>query len=226
MTRSILVADEEWNAGAGEESFRVVSRVDNYLYLEAEAREYRPDVIFASYRILRGHPWERAGLTERWVILSDEQIRPEEFASLAARHYMLCKPFSASAAARAVRMVYAEENERSQALREQAGMLLDRIGMEHHLDGCRYVRDLIVSQLEHPLPLSAAYAAVARAYGKKVPCIERSIRHAVEKTWMRGNYEAIDALFGYTVDARSGKPSNRAFVAMLCERLRMENSRG
>jgi two-component system, response regulator, stage 0 sporulation protein A len=38
----------------------------------------------------------------------------------------------------------------------------------------------------------------------------------------RGQVEAIDALFGYTVNIGKGKPTNSEFIAMIADKLRLE----
>ena len=52
--------------------------------------------------------------------------------------------------------------------------------------------------------------------------VERAIRHAIEVAWNRGKVDAIDALFGYTVNNHKGKPTNSEFIALIADRLRLE----
>ena len=49
--------------------------------------------------------------------------------------------------------------------------------------------------------------------------VERAIRHAIEVAWGRGKQERI---FGYTVSASKGKPTNSEFIAMIADKLRLE----
>ena len=53
--------------------------------------------------------------------------------------------------------------------------------------------------------------------------VERAIRHAIEVAWNRGNTDAIDDIFGYTVSATKSKPTNSEFIAMIADRLRLEH---
>nr|MBO2470636.1 sporulation transcription factor Spo0A [Bacillota bacterium] len=52
--------------------------------------------------------------------------------------------------------------------------------------------------------------------------VERAIRHAIEVAWARGNVELISSLFGYTVNVAKAKPTNSEFIAMVADRLRIE----
>ncbi|MDF2911720.1 MAG: spo0A, partial [Sporolactobacillus laevolacticus] len=51
----------------------------------------------------------------------------------------------------------------------------------------------------------------------------RAIRHAIEVAWSRGNVESISNLFGYTVSMSKAKPTNSEFIAMVADKLRIEN---
>ncbi|HET7616721.1 MAG TPA: sporulation initiation factor Spo0A C-terminal domain-containing protein, partial [Bacillales bacterium] len=42
----------------------------------------------------------------------------------------------------------------------------------------------------------------------------------------RGNYDSISSLFGYTVSMSKAKPTNSEFIAMVADKLRIENKAG
>ena len=50
----------------------------------------------------------------------------------------------------------------------------------------------------------------------------RAIRHAIEVAWGRGQQEAVESIFGYTISAAKGKPTNSEFIAMIADKLRLE----
>ena len=54
--------------------------------------------------------------------------------------------------------------------------------------------------------------------------VERLIRNAIEVSWLRGNMEAMDELFGNSVDINKGKPTNSEFIITLAELLKLENN--
>ncbi len=53
--------------------------------------------------------------------------------------------------------------------------------------------------------------------------LERAIRHAIEVAWNRGNIDAIDEIFAYTISASKAKPTNSEFIAMIADKLRLEH---
>ena len=48
------------------------------------------------------------------------------------------------------------------------------------------------------------------------------IRHAIEVAWGRGKQDVVERIFGYTVSADKGKPTNSEFIAMIADKLRLE----
>ena len=61
-----------------------------------------------------------------------------------------------------------------------------------------------------------------RAFGKIKKVCLRAIRHAIEVAWGRGEQAAVENIFGYTVSAAKGKPTNSEFIAMIADKLRLE----
>ena len=51
------------------------------------------------------------------------------------------------------------------------------------------------------------------------------MRTAAEDTWLRGDWEEIQTLFGLTVDPEKGKPTNAELLSMLAEHARREMRR-
>ena len=66
------------------------------------------------------------------------------------------------------------------------------------------------------------YPSIALKYDTTPSRVERAIRHAIEVAWNRGNLEVVHRLFGHTVHADRGKPTNSEFIAMVADRLRMD----
>ena len=59
-------------------------------------------------------------------------------------------------------------------------------------------------------------------YGTTPSRVERAIRHAIEVAWGRGQADTVENIFGYTVSAAKGKPTNSEFIAMIADKLRLE----
>ena len=66
------------------------------------------------------------------------------------------------------------------------------------------------------------YPSIAKKCNTTPSRVERAIRHAIEVAWNRGKIDAIDELFGYTINNHKGKPTNSEFIALIADRLRLE----
>lgn len=98
---------------------------------------------------------------------------------------------------------------------------LNMIGMPHHLKGYRYLLSAIAKCLEDRTELDCIvkglYKKIAEEHGDNISKTERAIRHAIEVSWLRGNRNAIDSIFGYTVSCKKGRPTNSEFIAMVTD---------
>ena len=98
---------------------------------------------------------------------------------------------------------------------------LNMIGMPHHLKGYRYLLSAISKCLEDRSELDRVvkglYTKIAEEHGDNISKTERSIRHAIEVSWLRGNRNVIDNIFGYTVSCKRGRPTNTEFISMVTD---------
>ena len=99
--------------------------------------------------------------------------------------------------------------------------VLLKIGLSPDLKGYSFARHAIRLVLEDPSMLKSItgrlYGKIAEMYDTNTKCVERNIRHAIESAWNKGNISYIEELFGYTVDAEKGKPTNAAFIATIAD---------
>lgn len=104
--------------------------------------------------------------------------------------------------------------------------IMHEIGVPAHIKGYQYLRDAIMMVVKDLDVINSItkqlYPSIAREYNTTPSRVERAIRHAIEVAWGRGQVEAIDALFGYTVSVGKGKPTNSEFIAMVADKLRLE----
>ena len=79
-----------------------------------------------------------------------------------------------------------------------------------------------LSAFPHPVPPAQylLYPKLAKAFDATPAAIERRIRSAVESTWLHGNLQSQSDLFGLTVSAERGKPTNAEFLFLLSEHIR------
>ena len=105
--------------------------------------------------------------------------------------------------------------------------ILHDIGMPAHIKGFYYVRDAIALVYENITRLNrmmdGVYATIAEHNQTNVQCVERTIRAAIEITWLRGNMEEIIKLFHNTIDGRKARPTNKEFIALLVDYLSIKH---
>ena len=102
------------------------------------------------------------------------------------------------------------------------------IGVPAHIKGYMYLRTAI-SRTFFDIELlgqvtKVLYPEIAKTYNTTASRVERALRHAIEVAWSRGKVDAINQLFGYTVNNTKGKPTNSEFIAMIADKLRLEHS--
>lgn len=104
--------------------------------------------------------------------------------------------------------------------------ILHEIGVPAHIRGYHYMREAIIMSVNDMDVLNyitkELYPAIAKKCGTTPSRVERAIRHAIEVAWSRGKIDAIDSLFGYTINNHKGKPTNSEFIALIADRLRLE----
>ena len=64
------------------------------------------------------------------------------------------------------------------------------------------------------------YPEIAKKYQSTVSRVERSIRHAIDISWNRGNWDLMEEIFGNSVDMEKAKPTNSLFMITIAERIR------
>ncbi len=103
--------------------------------------------------------------------------------------------------------------------------LLHSLGIPSHIRGYQYIRESIYMMYENPDMIGGVtkciYPEVAMRFDTTASRVERAIRHAIEVSWARGDYELMDELFGHSVDFDRSKPTNSEFIATLADSLRL-----
>ena len=105
--------------------------------------------------------------------------------------------------------------------------IIHEIGVPAHIKGYMYLREAITMVVNDMELLSAVtkelYPSIAKKYNTTASRVERAIRHAIEVAWGRGQVDAINKLFGYTIHNEKGKPTNSEFIAIIADKLRLKN---
>ena len=162
---------------------------------------------------------------------------------LGAAYYMV-KPFDMDALTQRIRQLMQEQRpllKTGAAARNTAASaaydletkvtnILHEIGVPAHIRGYHYMREAIIMSVNDMDVLNyitkELYPSIAKKCNTTPSRVERAIRHAIEVAWNRGKVDAIDALFGYTVNNHKGKPTNSEFIALIADRLRLEQKAG
>lgn len=160
----------------------------------------------------------------------------KRIADLGAAYYIL-KPFNLDVLATRIRQLCNHElpldsvlmtNNASsnQKIETEISQFLHQFGIPANIKGYTYLRDAIRMVTEEVELLSGVtkilYPLIAEKNQTTPSRVERAIRHAIEVAWRRGNLDAINTLFGFTVDCGRGKPTNSEFIAMVADKLRLD----
>jgi len=103
---------------------------------------------------------------------------------------------------------------------------LHEVGMPPHLSGYKFLRVAILKVIEnhdwiHNVT-KKLYPYIARVFQTSASKVERSMRHAIEVAWGRGNIEAIQNIFKYTINDNKGKPTNSEFITMMSDKIKLD----
>ncbi len=105
--------------------------------------------------------------------------------------------------------------------------IIMEIGVPAHIKGYQYIRDGIVLAVRRPEVIrgitKVLYPEVAKQNGTTASRVERAIRHAIEVAWDRGDVDVLNSYFGYTIHNLRGKPTNSEFIAMIADKIRLQN---
>ena len=161
--------------------------------------------------------------------------------------YFLMKPFSNEILAkRIVQIMEMKEKQRAKKELSVAGIevkkqvsdylerdiehdvtnIIREIGIPAHIKGYQYMREGIIMAINDMNMLNyitkLLYPTIAKKYKTTSSSVERAIRHAIEVAWNRGKIDVLEEMFGYTISAGKGKPTNSEFIALIADKLRLE----
>ena len=104
--------------------------------------------------------------------------------------------------------------------------VIHEVGVPAHIKGYQYLREAIIMVVNDIDVINqitkSLYPQIAKRFKTTPSRVERAIRHAIEVAWGRGQQEAVESIFGYTISASKGKPTNSEFIAMIADKLRLE----
>ena len=144
-------------------------------------------------------------------------------------NYYMLKPYNLDSLTDIIKRIVNNQNKTridNKDLQQAITNLLHSLGMPSHIKGYSYIRDSINLMYNKPSMLGAItkelYPEIANMYDTTSSRVERAIRHAIEVSWTRGDYEVMEEIFGHSVDYDRAKPTNSEFIATLADKLRLE----
>lgn len=105
--------------------------------------------------------------------------------------------------------------------------ILHELGILSHIKGYQYIREGVSIIFERPETIGGItkelYPELASKFDTTVSRVERAIRHAIEVSWNRGDWELMEEIFGHSVDIDKAKPTNSEFIVTVADKLRLEH---
>ena len=105
--------------------------------------------------------------------------------------------------------------------------VIHEVGVPAHIKGYQYIREGVSIIFERPETIGGItkelYPELASKFDTTVSRVERAIRHAIEVSWNRGDWELMEEIFGHSVDIDKAKPTNSEFIVTVADKLRLEH---
>lgn len=125
-------------------------------------------------------------------------------------------------------LVYAPYKYSNERICEEATQILTSLGVPVYA-GWYYLRESIewyFVNVNDPtnFKMLELYAGIARIHAIKPHQVERCMRQAVERTFLLGNMETVQAVFG-SMGCTSGKVTNKEFISRICDAITQKLSK-
>ena len=124
--------------------------------------------------------------------------------------YFLPKPFETAALLDKMRGLFLKAPQESlPSLKTMVTSVIHEIGVPAHIKGYQYLREAIMITVRDMDVINAVNAMLVQ-----------------DRLGDRGDLETLQKYFGYTVSVSKGKPTNSEFIAMIADRLTLEQKNG
>ena len=171
-------------------------------------------------------------ITQRAIDLGAEYyvVKPFDLAVLANRIRELF-PSDSSLSERRAPLLGFNENHKSMVnsynLEVEVTNIMHEMGVPAHIKGYTFIRDAIQMVINDVDLLGAVtkelYPSIAIKHNTTASRVERAIRHAIGVASSRGQIDSMNNLFGNTINKNKIKPTNSEFIAMISDKLRIQN---
>jgi len=156
---------------------------------------------------------------------------------LGARFYMI-KPVDMNTLTQRIREVCGQASDvpvpanrvslpgRAPTIDEKLASLFLTIGIPAHIKGYAFLREAVKMVIENPDVINRItkelYPGIGKRFNTSASKVERAIRHAIEVAWSRGRIDTLNKAFGCRVATKEDKPTNGEFIAMIADKLALE----
>ena len=100
------------------------------------------------------------------------------------------------------------------------------MGVPAHLKGYHYLRTAILMAGKDMEVVGSVtkllYPEIAKLFKTTEQKVERAIRNAIEVSWVRGNADTFEDLFGYSFLTGNTRPTSSEYIAQIADRIRLE----
>ena len=248
MSKKIIYVDtsenltEEWYNEFLKNGFEVTYAGDDGEYAIQKILSAKPEIIVVNMFLKRTDGCGvmrtvKRVLPEMKIVAigsSNEQIVERAISSGA--DYYLVKPFSQSILLERVQELVGKHEKDVAApvvakksvasVDEKISEIFISIGIPPHIKGYGYLREGIKTTVDNPKIINSVtkelYPSIAEKFETTPSKVERAIRHAIEVAWNRGRIEAINAIFGARIYLGSEKPTNSEFIALVADKIILE----
>ncbi len=148
-------------------------------------------------------------------------IKPFDMAVLTGRIREVCGQAENAAPANRVSLPG-----RAPSIDEKLASLFLTIGIPAHIKGYQFLREAVKMVVENPDVINRItkelYPGIGKRFNTSASKVERAIRHAIEVAWSRGRIDTLNKAFGCRVATKEDKPTNGEFIAMIADKLALE----
>ena len=140
--------------------------------------------------------------------------------------YFMSKPCDCRAVADRIREMVSA-GEKTPARRNDANIearvtsIIHEIGVPAHIKGYQYLREGILFTIRDADSTAGItkvlYPTVAKKFSSTPSCVERSMRHAIDIAWNRGDEDVQEKIFCGAFSGSTGRPTNGEFIATIAE---------
>ena len=197
----------------------IMPQMDGYTFMEelsARGGEHLPQIIVLSALGRDDFIMRAVDLGARYYM-----IKPVENSVLISRIRDVCGRGVAVSESLRINAV-----NRTPTLDEKLAGLFLTIGIPAHIKGYQYLREAVKMVIENPDVINRItkelYPGIGRRFATTASKVERAIRHAIEVAWSRGRIDTLNRAFGCKVATREDKPTNGEFIAMIADKLALE----